>query len=112
MLAELDAMEREALAELAAVADAAALEAFRVRWLGTNGRLRGVMDALKTVPKEQKPAVGKRVNEIKAAIEGAFNARKDAAAAAPKGPLVDVTEPGLPRMRPERSYRLAKSEYM
>ena len=67
MLAELDAMEREALAELAAVADAAALEAFRVRWLGTNGRLRAVMDSLKTVPKEQKPAVGKRVNEVKAA---------------------------------------------
>ena len=96
MLAELDAMEREALAELAAVADAAALESFRVKWLGTNGRLRGVMDSLKSVPKEQKPAVGKRVNEVKAAIESAFNASKDSVGTAPKGPAVDVTEPGLP----------------
>lgn len=96
MLAELDAMEREALAELAAAADAAALESFRVRWLGTNGRLRGVMDSLKSVPKEQKPAVGKRVNEVKAAIESAFNSSKDSLGSAPKGPAVDVTEPGLP----------------
>jgi len=73
MLAELDTMECEALAELAAVSDAVALEAYRVRWLGTNGRLRGAMDALKTVPKESKPAVGKRLNEVKAAIEAAFN---------------------------------------
>lgn len=95
MLAELDTMEREALAEMDSVADAAALEAFRVRWLGTNGRLRGAMDALKTVPKDQKPAVGKRLNEVKARIEALFNARRDSAAVAPKGPPVDVTEPGL-----------------
>ena len=37
-----------------------------------------------------------RLLEVKAAIEGAFNARKDAAGAAPKGPMVDVTEPGVP----------------
>ncbi|MEY3021904.1 MAG: phenylalanine--tRNA ligase subunit alpha, partial [Planctomycetota bacterium] len=96
MLAELDAMEREALAELGAVADAALLEAFRVRWLGTNGRLRGAMEGLKSVAKEEKPAVGKRLNEVKASIQGAFDARKDEVAAAPKGPPVDVTEPGLP----------------
>ena len=96
MLDELDGMEREALAEIAAVAEAAALEAFRVRWLGTNGRLRSAMEALKSVPKEQKPAVGKRMNELKAVIESAFAARKDSAAATPRGPQVDVTEPGLP----------------
>jgi phenylalanyl-tRNA synthetase alpha chain len=95
MLADLDTMEREALAELETVTDAAALEAFRVRWLGSNGRLRSAMDALKTVPKEAKPAVGKRLNEVKAAIEGAFNVRRDTAAAAPKGPPIDVTEPGF-----------------
>ena len=96
MLSELDAMEREALAELAAVADAAALEAFRVRWLGTNGRLRGAMDGLKTVPKEQKPAVGKRLNEVKASIEGAFDARKDATAML-FPPAMRSAPPVLPR---------------
>ena len=48
MLSDLDAMEQQALAELSTVLDGAALEAFRVRWLGTNGRLRAAMDALKS----------------------------------------------------------------
>ncbi len=96
MLAELDAMERDALAELALVSDATTCEAFRVRWLGTNGRVRTAMNALKDVPKSDKPAVGKRLNEVKAAIEGAFTATKDSLDAAPAGPRVDVTEPGLP----------------
>ncbi len=95
MLSDLDAMEQQALAELSTVLDGAALEAFRVRWLGTNGRLRAAMEALKSVPKELKPAVGKRMNEVKAAIEGAFNAAKDSTVSAPKSPVVDVTEPGM-----------------
>lgn len=95
MNSELDALEREALAEAAGIADAAVLEAFRVKWLGSNGRLRGAMDALKTVDRESKPAVGRRLNELKSAIEGAYAARKEACAEAPGGPQVDVTEPGL-----------------
>ena len=95
MLTELDALEREALSEATGAADAAVLEAFRVRWLGTNGRLRAAMEALKSVPRESRPAVGKRLNELKAAIEGAYAARKASCAAAPRAPLVDVTEPGL-----------------
>ncbi len=95
MLPDLDAMERDALAELRTVVDPAALEAYRVRWLGTNGRLRGALDALKSVPKEQKPAVGKRMNEVKSAIEGAFAAAKLTVVALPTGPAVDVTEPGF-----------------
>ncbi len=57
------------------------------------------MDALKSVnlPQEQKPAVGKRMNEVKAAIEGAFNAAKDLTVSTPKGSVVDVTEPGMAR---------------
>ena len=66
--------------------DGAALEAFRVRWFDTNGRLRAAMDALKSVPKEQKPGIGKRMNEVKAAIEGAFNTAKDSTASTPKRP--------------------------
>ena len=96
MLADLDAMELEALAELAVVSDDAGLEAFRVRWLGSNGRLREVMTGLKGVSKEEKPAVGKRLNEVKASIEGAFAVKREATTTMPKGPLVDVTEPGFP----------------
>jgi hypothetical protein len=35
------------------------------------------------------------MNEVKAAIEGAFNAAKDSTVSARKVPVVDVTEPGM-----------------
>jgi hypothetical protein len=35
------------------------------------------------------------MNEVKAAIEVAFNAVKDSTVSAPKIPVVDVTEPGM-----------------
>jgi hypothetical protein len=56
---------------------------------GSNGRLRAAMDALKSVPKEQKPAIGKRMRELKTTIEGVFNAAKDSTGSAPKVPVVD-----------------------
>jgi phenylalanyl-tRNA synthetase alpha chain len=96
MLSQLDALESEALSELASLGEVAALELFRVRWIGSNGRLRDAMNELKSVAKELKPAVGKRLNEVKAAIESAFEFKRVALSAAPSGPAIDVTEPGLP----------------
>lgn len=98
MLEQLDQLERDALGSLAQVGDSAALEAWRVGFIGSKGRLKDAMDAFKAVPKEQKPAYGKRANEVKSALEAAFEERKSAVGAgAPKdtGPRVDVTEPGL-----------------
>jgi phenylalanyl-tRNA synthetase alpha chain len=97
MLDALDELERTALAALAAAGDRDALEAWRIAYLGANGRLKTLMGGLKDLPKEAKPAVGKRSNEVKAALEGAYETRKsELAATAPSGPLVDLTEPGLP----------------
>jgi phenylalanyl-tRNA synthetase alpha chain len=97
MLDALSSLEHAALAELAQVAAPDALEQWRIAYIGANGRLKVAMNGLKDVPKDQKPAVGKKLNEVKAALEAAFEARKEAVAAAgPKGPMVDLTEPGLP----------------
>src|SRR5262249_40570177 len=51
------------------------------------------------VPKDQKPAVGQRANQVKTALEAAFKEKQQSlgasAAAAPTGPMIDVTEPGI-----------------
>ncbi|MFO0962446.1 MAG: phenylalanine--tRNA ligase subunit alpha [Phycisphaerales bacterium] len=87
----------QALAELESAATPAALDAWKSAWIGGSGRVKAMMTALKDVPKEQKPAVGKRLNEIKAELEAAFEARRGAlGAGAPQGPTVDATEPGVP----------------
>ncbi|MFA6045646.1 MAG: phenylalanine--tRNA ligase subunit alpha [Phycisphaerales bacterium] len=95
MIDELENLSGQALAALAAATDHDALEAWRVAYLGANGRVRGLMGRLKEVPKEQKPAVGQRLNTVKAELEAAFTQRKEGlGTAAPKDPI-DVTEPGM-----------------
>ena len=96
MLAELEKLEVEAIDRLGEVADSDGLESWRIAFLGSKGRLKAMMPLLKDVPREDKPAVGKRLNEVKNALEAAFEARQSAAAAADAaGPDIDVTEPGL-----------------
>lgn len=96
MLDAVNELERAGLAALESAGDAEALEAWRIRFLGTNGRLKALMPMLKDVPRDQKPLVGKRLNEVKAALEGAFEQRRQAVGRpATSGPAIDVTEPGL-----------------
>lgn len=97
MLADLQQLETTALAELQAVADPPALEAWRIAYLGSSGKLKAAMGALKNVPKEQKPAVGQRLNALRAALEQAYQERQAAVGAqsAAPAPALDMTEPGL-----------------
>jgi len=99
MLRELDRMLDEAMQTLEGVSGPAALETFRIAYLGTKGRMKAVAGGLKDVPAEQKPQVGKRLNEVKQAIEAAYAARKAAlgeAEGSVSGSVFDITEPGIP----------------
>ncbi|MCH8152386.1 MAG: phenylalanine--tRNA ligase subunit alpha [Planctomycetes bacterium] len=99
MLDELHELESTGLAQLQNVADADALERWRITYLGTKGRLKAIGPAMKMVPSQDRPAVGKRLNEVKTALESAFGERKallSREAAGGKGPIIDVTEPGIP----------------
>jgi phenylalanyl-tRNA synthetase alpha chain len=92
----LDAHERDALAELDACGDGAALEAWRVRHLGSKGSLKGLMSLMKEASAAERPLLGQRLNALKGALEGAFDARKEQVGgrrAIPSG--LDFTEPGL-----------------
>jgi phenylalanyl-tRNA synthetase alpha chain len=96
-LAQIDELTREADAELAEIRDAAALEQFRIKYLGSNGRVKALMKLMGGVPKEAKPAFGQRANGAKEAITAAFEAKKQSLAASDAGEgkdYVDVTEPG------------------
>jgi len=99
MLETLDDIGSAGLAELGNVTDADALEAWRVSYLGTKGRLKRAMAGMKDVPKEEKPAVGKRLNEVKSALEQAYEARKGeiGGSGGPAMRMIDMTEPGLIR---------------
>jgi phenylalanyl-tRNA synthetase alpha chain len=106
MLEQLDELEREAQAALATVADEEALSAWRTAHLGRKGKVTEAVKALGALPAGERPAYGRRVNEVKAALEAAHAARAEALeqAAQARSRLaeqVDVTLPGRP-VRPGR----------
>ncbi|MHC5023180.1 MAG: phenylalanine--tRNA ligase subunit alpha [Planctomycetota bacterium] len=97
MLEALEDLESTGLAELASATDADALEQWRVAYLGSKGKLKAVMPKLRDVAGKDKPVVGRRLNEVKVALESAFKDKKGAlGTAGPAGPAIDLTEPGLP----------------
>jgi phenylalanyl-tRNA synthetase alpha chain len=75
-LSEIERVHHEARAELAAVATPEELEQFRIKYLGSKGAFKGLMQLLGQVPKEQKPAVGQKVNSARAEIDEAFEGKK------------------------------------
>jgi len=98
-LSALDNLEADATSALRSVEDAAALEDARVRFLGAkNGVMRDVQKQLGSVAVDDKPAAGKRLNEVKQNLQTAFDSARDAIALklvkVAAGPLPDPTLPG------------------
>jgi phenylalanyl-tRNA synthetase alpha chain len=99
-VSELEQLESQATAAFAAAGDATALEAARVEFLGAkSGRLKAVQKGLGQVDKADKPAAGKRFNEVKQSIEAAQEAAvaRLASLSAPKAKVrqFDPTTPGV-----------------
>ncbi len=98
LLEEFRRIQSTAQDELQAVSDAEQLEAWRIRYLGSKGAVKAAMERLKDAPKADKPAAGKAANELKKALQSAYESRKaaraDTKASAATGPLEDITLPG------------------
>jgi phenylalanyl-tRNA synthetase alpha chain len=105
-VAELDALQSAAQTAFAVVNDAAALEAARVEFLGAKaGRVKAAQQGLGKVDKADKPAAGRRFNEVKQAVEAALAAAQERLGKSAKpsvtadlrraaGAAFDVTVPG------------------
>jgi len=109
LLEDLEALRTEAASTFGAITEAAALEAARVDFLGNRGRLKGLMGRMGEVPREEKPAVGKRVNEIGAEIQAIFDAAKDRVqgnAAGTSAAAASSTHSSLEALRAERLHKL------
>jgi len=94
VLTEIDAVAASATTELAGAAGPEQLEQWRIKYLSAKGQVKLLTQFIGKAPPDQKRVVGQRVNEVKDRVTAAFEARKASLAAAPAGPLVDVTEPG------------------
>ncbi len=104
MLDQLTTIEQDALTALAAVRDTVALEAWRVAHLGRSSPLMTILGDLGQLSKDERPAIGKRGNEVKRALEAALGAKAEEVRRAEMEQAlttgaVDVTLPGRPTPR-------------
>jgi phenylalanyl-tRNA synthetase alpha chain len=94
----LDALEQSVKVELDAVNGQEAAEAFRIKYLGKKGILRGLLKGLKEMPEEQRRAFGARANAMHDQVEERFNAApwQQSVAAVDTAIGFDPTLPGAP----------------
>jgi phenylalanyl-tRNA synthetase alpha chain len=97
-MTDLAQLENEILADVAAAADDAALEAVRIAALGKNGTITALLKTLGALPPEQRKSQGPLINGMKDRVNAALAERRDAfKAAALEARLntesVDVTLP-------------------
>lgn len=94
---KLSTLVAKAAAELPSVGARPEFEAAKARYVGPNGELTALMKQMGAVPKEERPAIGRLVNEAKARLQEQFDAAlrriESAELAAQLGPPVDPTLP-------------------
>ncbi len=75
MLEKLNEIEHLGMDALRLVQDESALEAWRVAHLGRNSALMTLFNGFGQLTKEERPVIGQHANEVKKALETAYEAR-------------------------------------
>ncbi len=95
----LERLRDEALRDIESAADEQALETTRVKYLGRSGSISSWGEQMKALAKEEKPVVGKLLNEVRNAVTAAietrdaqFRLQKESGALA----RIDISLPGTP----------------
>src|SRR5437016_9007457 len=73
----LEDLQTAALAEINAAANEQSLEAARVKYLGRSGSISAWGEQMKSLSKEEKPIVGKLLNEVRTAVTAAIDSRSE-----------------------------------
>ena len=100
---QLKAIREHVIEELKSVQDSNALEQLRVRVLGKKGELTAILRGMGKVPAEERPAMGRIVNETREKLESAIDETAAALRAREKDfrlrrEAIDVTLPGTERV--------------
>src|SRR5205823_11995205 len=95
----LEQLRDDALRDVESARDEQALETTRVKYLGRSGSISSWGEQMKELAKEEKPVVGKLLNEVRNAVTAAietrnaqFRLQKESGALA----KIDISLPGTP----------------
>lgn len=75
-MVELEQIVDRAQAAVAEAADLSSLETLRVEYLGKKGQLTSLLKSLGTLPADQRPAAGAKINEAKQALQAQIEKSK------------------------------------
>jgi phenylalanyl-tRNA synthetase alpha chain len=76
MQSQIDSLRLEAIAALETAHDAQSLEAVRIRYLGKNGAISRLSEGMREVPKEDRPHLGKLLNELRQEVQASLEKRE------------------------------------
>jgi phenylalanyl-tRNA synthetase alpha chain len=95
---KLNNIKNEFVSELNQAESLKAIEQVRIKYLSRNGVITSLFDQLKEIPKEEKPIVGKNLNELRNFVVNLFEQKKKEIEDRTKsaGVQIDLTLPANP----------------
>jgi phenylalanyl-tRNA synthetase alpha chain len=97
----IELLKWQGLNEIDSAGDKETLGEIRVRYLGKKGKITKLLKTISMLPKCERPALGKEINELKQVLESAVKARSNELENAAlekkvKTDSIDITLPGIP----------------
>ncbi len=100
MKERLKGIESEALSAIASAGNRDAVETARIKYVGRKGLITEILKKMDEIPPEEKPEIGRLVNEAKSKITNALEERLKSLSAGvgpDSGHKIDITLPGSKR---------------
>ena len=96
MLDQIEQLKQQILAEIADVATPNALEEFRIKYLARKGKIAELFDALRELSPQERPAVGRALNELRTLSQLRFDEKREEMRQTeePRDTPLDLTLPG------------------
>ncbi|MEO6848566.1 MAG: phenylalanine--tRNA ligase subunit alpha [Chthoniobacterales bacterium] len=93
---QIQALQTEALAAIETAADAPSLEGVRVKYLGKTGSISLLSDGMRNVSKEDRPRIGKALNELRNSVTQALQDKTSAMEGAREAASLSEVDTSLP----------------
>ena len=96
MLDAIETIKTSALTEINRVHDLSSLDEYRIKFLARNGLIAKLFDDLRNIPSDQRPIIGKHLNDLRSQVQTLFDeckAKLDSVLKS-KEDVIDLTLPG------------------
>jgi phenylalanyl-tRNA synthetase alpha chain len=98
---QIEQLRVEALSAAAGASDTTALKEVRVRFLGKTGSVSLLSEGMRSLSKEERPVMGKLLNELRSAVTSVLDEKEVLLAAQADAAAIDAIDASLPGTSPE-----------